>query len=72
MFQVMSFSDLVEAIKNLSTEEKQEIQLLLNKYLTEERRDQMYTNFLISKAEEQNGELKFSFNINKLRQLIEE
>lgn len=72
MFQFMSFSDLVEAIKNLSTEEKQEIQLLLNKYLTEERRDQMYKNFLISKAEEQNGELKFSSNINKLRQLIEE
>lgn len=72
MFQVMSFSDLVEAIKNLSTEEKQEIQLLLNKYLTEERRDQMYKNFIISKAEEQNGELKFSSNINKLRQLIEE
>lgn len=72
MFQVMSFSDLVEVIKSLSTEEKQEIQLLLNKYLTEERRDQMYKNFIISKAEEQNRELKFSSNINKLRQLIEE
>lgn len=72
MFQFMSFSELVEAIKNLSTEEKQEIQLLLNKYLTEERRDQMYKNFIISKVDEQNGELKFSSNINKLRQLIEE
>lgn len=72
IFQVMSFSDLVEAIKNLSSEEKQEIQLLLNKYLREERQDQIFNNFIISKAEERNGELKFSSNINKLRQLIEE
>lgn len=72
MFQVMSFSDLVEAIKNLSTDEKQEIQLLLNKYLREERRDQIYNNFIVSKVEERNGELNFSSNINKLRQLIKE
>ncbi len=29
----MTFSDLVETIKELSTEEKQEIQLLLHQYL---------------------------------------
>lgn len=29
----MSFSDLVETIKSLSIEEKQEIQLLLSQYL---------------------------------------
>lgn len=33
----MSFSDLVETIKSLSIEEKQEIQLLLSQYLREER-----------------------------------
>jgi hypothetical protein len=33
----MSFSDLVETIKSLSVEEKQEIQLLLSQYLREER-----------------------------------
>ncbi|GET36519.1 hypothetical protein [Microseira wollei] len=57
----MSFSDVVEAIKSLSTAEKQEIQLLLKQYLREERREQ-----------EQNGELKFSSNMNELRQMIEE
>ncbi|MEO8890784.1 MAG: hypothetical protein ABI417_04485 [Coleofasciculaceae cyanobacterium] len=68
----MSFSDVVETIKNLSIEEKQEIQLLLSQYLREERREEMYENFQAAQVEQQNGELKFSYNINALRQLIEE
>lgn len=68
----MSFNDLVEAIKSLSIEEKQEIQLLLSQYLREERRDEMHHNFRRSQAEEKNDELKFSSNINELRRLIEE
>ncbi|MBW4572554.1 MAG: hypothetical protein KME31_32615 [Tolypothrix carrinoi HA7290-LM1] len=68
----MSFSDLVETIKSLSIEEKQEIQLLLSQYLREERREEIYENLKISQAEEQNGKLKFSNNINELKQLIED
>jgi len=68
----MSFSDLVETIKSLSIEEKQEIQLLLSQYLREECREQIYENLKISQAEEQNGKLKFSNNINELKQLIED
>lgn len=65
----MSFSDLVEEIKSLSFDEKQEIQLLLKQYLREERREEIYNNFIMSRAEEQNNELKFSSNINELKQL---
>ena len=68
----MSFSDVVETIKNLSLEEKQEIQVLLAQYLREERREELYNNYQISRVEEQNGELKFSSNINELKQLLEE
>ena len=68
----MSFSDLVEALKSLSIEEKQEIQLLLSQYLREERREEIYENLKKSQAEEQSGILKFSSKINELRQLIEE
>jgi hypothetical protein len=68
----MSFRDVVEAIKSLSTEEKQEIQLLLKQYLREERREKVYENFQAARVEEQKGELKFSSDINTLRQLIEE
>ncbi|AVH74051.1 hypothetical protein [Nostoc sp. 'Lobaria pulmonaria (5183) cyanobiont'] len=68
----MTFSDVVEAIKSLSSEEKLEIQLLLQQYLREERREEIYQNFQAAQVEQQNNELKFSSNIDELRQLIEE
>ncbi len=68
----MTFSDVVEAIKILSADEKQEIQLLLNQYLREERREEIYENFKSAQVEQQKGSLKFSANINELRQMIEE
>jgi pyruvate/2-oxoglutarate dehydrogenase complex dihydrolipoamide dehydrogenase (E3) component len=68
----MTFSDVVEVVKSLSTDEKREIQLLLQQYLREERRDEIYTNFKVAQVEQQEGELKFSSNINELKQLIEE
>lgn len=68
----MSFTDLVEAIKSLSREEKEEIQSLLKQYLREERRETIYENFKASKVEELNGKLTFSSNIDQLKQLIEE
>jgi hypothetical protein len=68
----MTFSDAVEVVKSLSTDEKREIQLLLQQYLREERRDEMYANFKAAQVEQQKGELEFSSDIKELRQLIEE
>ena len=68
----MTFSDVVEAIKSLSADEKHQIQLLLQQYLREERRDEIYENFSAVKKEQQKGELKFSSNILELKQLLEE
>jgi hypothetical protein len=68
----MNFKDVVEVIKNLSTDEKQEIQWLLNQYFREYRRHNIYDNFQLAQAEQQKGELKFYSNINELRQMIEE
>ena len=68
----MSFSDVVEIIKNLSLEEKQEIQSLLAQYLREERREEIYNNYQNSILEEPKGELNFSSNIDELKQLIED
>ncbi|MGB5592959.1 MAG: hypothetical protein WBM32_24355 [Crocosphaera sp.] len=70
--QIMSFSDVVETIKNLSLEEKQEIQALLTQYLREERREEIYNNYRKSISEEQQGELNFSSTIDELKQLIED
>jgi hypothetical protein len=68
----MTFSDVVEVIKSLSTDEKRDIQLLLQQYLREERREEIYDNFESAQVEQQKGELKFSANLKELRQLIEE
>ena len=68
----MSFSDVVEAIKSLSVEEKQEIQLLLKQYLQEERRAEIYENFKTAQEEEQSRDLKFSSNIIELKQLLKD
>lgn len=68
----MSFSDAVEAIKKLSIEEKQQIQLLLKQYIREERRAEIYNNFQAAQVEENQGKLNFSSNLNELRQLIYE
>lgn len=70
--KAMTFSDLVEAIKMLSTDEKEEIQMLLKQYLREERRQEIYENFKSAQVEQQNGELKFSSSLSELKQLIEE
>ena len=68
----MTFSDVVEAIKQFSADEKQEIQLLLQQYLREERREEIYENFQSAQIEQQNGELKFSANLSDLKKLVEE
>ncbi len=68
----MTFSDVVEAIKQFSADEKHEIQQLVQQYLREERREEIYENFQSAQIEQQNGELKFSANLSELRQAIEE
>ncbi len=72
VLHTMTFSDVVEVIKNLSTDEKYEIQLLLKQYLREERREEIHENFKAAQLEHKQGTLQFSANINELRQLIEE
>jgi hypothetical protein len=68
----MIFSDVVETIKNLSFEEKQELHTLLAQYIREERRNEIYQNYLDSKQEVEKGKLEFSSDINRLKELLEE
>ncbi|MFQ4135431.1 hypothetical protein PGN35_003855 [Nodosilinea sp. PGN35] len=68
----MVFSDVVEVIKNLSTDEKREIQLLLQQYLREERRDEIHANFEVAQAEHENRGLTFSSDIHELKQMVED
>lgn len=55
-----SFAEVVEEVKNLSTEEKLELQALIEKYLTEERRQEIFENYQASLNELNEGNLIFS------------
>jgi hypothetical protein len=68
----MTFSDLVETIKELSIGEKEELQKLLHQYIREERRQELYENFKLAQAEERLGKLKYSADINELKRSLEE
>ena len=68
----MTFSDVVEGVKNLSTDEKREIQRLLQQYLLEERRDEIHKNFKSAQTEAQAEELIFSADIEELKRQMAE
>jgi hypothetical protein len=68
----MNFSDLVEMIKELSIDEKEELQTLLHQYIREERRQEIYQNFKLAQAEERRGELSYSKDIDELKRSLGE
>ncbi len=43
--QTVKFNELIETIKSLSSEEKEEIKFLIERYLIEERREEIYQNY---------------------------
>ena len=65
-----TFAGVVEEVKQLSFEEKQELKNLLESYLIEERRREIYENGERSKRELENGELKFSSDSDELMQML--
>ena len=65
-----NFAEVVEEVKNLSTEEKLELQTLIEKYLTEERRQEIYNNYQTSLNELSEGKLVFSSDMNMLKGIL--
>ena len=67
-----NFSNLVEEVKKISSEDKEELKFLIEKYLIEERRKGIYQNYKESLSELNDNKLDFSSDINKLYEMIEE
>ncbi len=65
-----NFAEVVEEVKNLSTDEKLELQTLIEKYLTEERRQEIYENYQASTDELDKGKLIFSNDMNMLKGML--
>ena len=65
-----NFADLVEEIKALSLQDKEELQGLIEKYLVEERREEIYQNYMQSMAELNEGKVEFSSDAGNLKGLL--
>ena len=68
----MRWQQLVETIKSLSSEEKEEIKFLIEQYLIAERREDIYQNYKESLTELRDGKIKFATTIESLKEMIEE
>ena len=66
----LQYNEIVERIYNLPLEIKKEIINLLENNIADERRDEIAKNIRISKKKEKESELKFSSDINELKQTI--
>ncbi|MGA9996008.1 MAG: hypothetical protein WBP93_11375 [Pyrinomonadaceae bacterium] len=65
-----NFAEIVEEIKQLSTEEKAELQNLIESYLIEERRREIHENYQESLNESDENRLDFSSNVDELREIL--
>ncbi len=65
-----SFAEVVEEVKNLSSEEKLELRILIEKYLAEEKRQEIYENYQASVKELNEGSLVFSSDVNALKGML--
>ncbi len=68
----LKFDSLVDEVKKLSTEEKEELEFLVERFLVEERREEIYQNYQKSLQEQREGKLEFSSDIDRLRNTVEE
>ena len=64
------YNTLVEEVKKLSVEEKEELKFLIEKYLVEERREEIFKNYQESKREIEEEQLEFSGDIKRLKEML--
>lgn len=69
---VTGFADVVENVKHLQTDEKEELLFLLQRYLIEERRQAMYEHYQQSVQEVREHSVHFSSNIQELQEMLAE
>jgi hypothetical protein len=65
-----SFAEVVEEVKNLSLEEKLELRALIENYLAEERRQEIFDNYQSSLDELKEGKLAFSSDVDTLKGML--
>ncbi len=67
----INFRDLVEEVKKLSSGEKEELKFLIERFLVEERREEINKHYRESIKEFKKGKLNFLSDVNKLKEILE-
>jgi hypothetical protein len=65
-----SFAEIVEGIKALSTSEKQELHELIEKYLIEERREDIHQSYIRSQSELEDNQAEFTSDTDRLKEML--
>ena len=65
-----TFTEVVEEVKALTFQEKEELQKLIEKYLIEERREEIYQNCIQGLVELKAGQLEFSSDTETLKRML--
>jgi hypothetical protein len=65
-----SFAEIVEEIKALSTPEKKELHELIEKYLVEERREEIYQRYIRSLSESEDNQAEFTSDTDRLKEML--
>ena len=66
----MTYNLLVDEIKKLPLDEKEDLKNLLDKYLIDEKRNKIYKNYKKSLLEVKEGKLKYSGSTDTLKKAL--
>lgn len=66
----LQYSEITEAVQLLKYEDKIQLRELLNHYLIEESREEIYNNFQKSKNEVSSGSVKYYKSSDELRKAL--
>ena len=65
-----TYNILIEEVKKLTREEKEELKFLVEKYLIEDRRLEIFNNYQESKKEVKENRLEFSNDLTNLKEML--
>ncbi|MEK8015762.1 MAG: hypothetical protein VSS75_002760, partial [Candidatus Parabeggiatoa sp.] len=66
----VNFATVVEYDHDLSYHEKSQLRELLEKYLIEERREDIYQNYNLIQQQQRDNLLEFSSEMNRLEEML--
>ena len=68
---MITVNTVLSEISDLSLDEKELVEDVLHKRIVEEKREEIYKNYLKSKKEYKENKLKFSNNIDGLKKIMD-